>query len=245
MPKLTKRIIAALQSKPDGTDLFAWDSELRGFGVRMKPSGSASFLVQYRTAQGQTRRYAFAKVGTLTPDEARTQAKRLLAEAETGSDPSAQRHEARQALTGAELCGQYLDALHAGLVMTRFRRPKRPSTILNDEGRVSRHILPLIGKRLTSDLTSATVQRMADAIASGKTAGTFKTKARGKAVVGGGGVTAARTVELLGGIWSWAEKRGLVSGPNPARGVEKHRGEANDRFLSPGEMAALGAVLRE
>jgi hypothetical protein len=116
MPKLTKRIIAALQSKPDGTDLFAWDSELRGFGVRMKPSSSASFLVQYRTAQGQTRRYAFAKVGTLTSDEARTQAKRLLAEAETGSDPSAQRHEARQALTVAELCGQYFDALHAGLV---------------------------------------------------------------------------------------------------------------------------------
>ena len=41
----------------------------------MKPSGSASYLVQYRTGQGQTRRLAFAKVGTLTPDEARTEAR--------------------------------------------------------------------------------------------------------------------------------------------------------------------------
>jgi integrase len=74
---------------------------------------------------------------------------------------------------------------------------------------------------------------------------TFKTKARGKAVIEGGGVTAARTIELLGVVWSWAEKRGLVSGPNPARGIEKHRAEAKDRVLSPEEMAALGAVLRE
>ena len=145
----------------------------------------------------------------------------------------------------AELCDRYLEAARAGLVTTRFRRPKRPSTIMNDECRVFRHIAPLIGKRLARDLTRANVQRMADAIAAGKTAGTFKTKAGGKAVVGGGGVTAARTVELLGGVWSWAEKRGLVSGPNPARGVEKHRGEAKDRVLSPEEIAELGAVLRE
>ena len=99
MPKLTKRLINSLRPDPSGGDLFAWDSELRGFGVRIKPSGSASFLVQYRTAQGKTRRYAFAKVGTLTPEEARAKARRLLAEVEEGGDPSAQRHETREALT--------------------------------------------------------------------------------------------------------------------------------------------------
>jgi integrase len=86
---------------------------------------------------------------------------------------------------------------------------------------------------------------MADAIAAGKTAGTFKTKSRGVAKVAGGAAAAARTVELLGGIWSWAERRGLVSGPNPARGVEKHKGDAKERFLNPDELARLGAVLRE
>ena len=86
---------------------------------------------------------------------------------------------------------------------------------------------------------------MADAIAAGKTAGEIVTKARGVARVEGGAATAARTVELLGGIWTWAERRGLVSGPNPARGVEKHRGEAKDRTLNPDELARLGAALRE
>jgi hypothetical protein len=238
MPKLTKRFIDTL--RPGGTDLFAWDSELRGFGVRMKPSGSASYLVQYRTPHQRTRRFAFNKVGMITPNEARTKAKRLLAEVAGGADPSAQRHEAREALTVAELCDRYLGAARAGLVMTRFHKPKRASTIAIDEGRVSRHIAPLIGRLVARDLTRAAAQRMVDAIAACKTAGTFKTKTRGKAVVEGGAGTAARVVELLGGVWSWAEKRGLVSGANPARGVETNRGEAKDRVLSPGDWQHSG-----
>jgi integrase len=243
MPRLTKRIINALKPKAAG-DLFVWDDEIKGFGVRMKPSGSGSYLIQYRTPQGRTRRLAFATL--ITPaEEARKRAKLLLAEVEAGGDPSGARHEARVALTVSELCGQYLDAARAGLVLTRFKKTKSASTIYNDEGRISRHILPLIGKRVACDLTRTALQRMADSIASGKTAGDFKTKARGLAKVEGGAATAARTVELLGGIWTWAERRGLVSGPNPARGVEKHRGEAKDRTLNPDELARLGAVLRE
>jgi integrase len=242
MAKLTKRFIDGLRSKPTA-DVFAWDGELRGFGVRIKPSGAGSYLVQYRTAQGRTRRFAFGKIGTLAPDEARARAKRLLADVEGGSDPSAQRHEARTALTVMQLCELYLGAARAGLVITRFRKSKRASTVAIDEGRVARHIVPLIGSQIVQTLNRATIQRMADAIAAGKTAGTFVTKARGKACVTGGPGTAARVVEFFGGVWTWAEKRGLVSGPNPAHGVEKHRGEAKDRVLSPAEMAALGKVL--
>ena len=85
---------------------------------------------------------------------------------------------------------------------------------------------------------------MADSITAGRTAGTFKTKARGKAVVMGGAGTAARVVELFGGIWTWAEKRGLVTGQNPAHGIEKHRGMAKDRTLTSAELKALGEALR-
>ncbi|WP_292529895.1 site-specific integrase [Methylocystis sp.] len=244
MPKLTKRIVDSLAPKPDG-DVWSWDNELRGFGVRLKPSGAASYVVQYRTAQGRTRRLAFAKIGTITPDEARTKAKRLLAAAESGGDPSAERHEAREALTVAELCQRYLAAANSGLVATRFRKQKAQSTIYNDKGRIARHVVPLIGDKVARALTRAQVQRMADAIAAGKTAAIIKTGTRGLAIVEGGASTAGRTVELLGGIWTWAERRGFVSGPNPTRGVEKHRGEPKDRVLTPDELAKLGAALRD
>ncbi len=245
MPKLTKRVVDALQPDQTGRDLFTWDSELKGLGVRMKPSGAASYLIQYRTDQGKTRRLAFAKVAVITPEEARAKARKLLAEVGNGADPSAERHANREALTVAELCDQYLEAARAGLVTTRFNKPKKASTVAIDEGRVARHIKPLIGTTVVGKLTRAAVQKMADAIAAGKTAGTFKTKARGKAVVEGGTGTAARVVELLGGIWTWAEKRGLASGANPARGVQKIKGDAKDRVLSADELAALGKAMRD
>jgi integrase len=143
------------------------------------------------------------------------------------------------------MCDEYLRAARAGLVGTRFRRAKRATTIAIDEGRVSRHINPLIGALRARDVNRADVQRMADRIAQGKTAGVFKGKARGKAVVTGGAGTAARVVGLLGGIYSWAEQRGYVPGPSPTKGTQTMQGEAKDRVLSPPELGALGKSMRE
>jgi hypothetical protein len=83
----------------------------------------------------------------------------------------------------------------------------------------SRHIIPLIGNLNARDLARAESNAWPMPLPR-----TFKTKPRGKAVVEGGGSAAARTVELLGGIWSWADKRGLVTGPSPTRGVETQGG---------------------
>jgi len=242
--KITKETIDALAPQA-GRDVFLWDSELRGFGVRRKPSGAAAFIVQYRTPQGQTRRLAFAKVATLTPKEARAKARQLLADASQGGDPSAKRHEAREALTVAELCEQYMQAARAGLVQTRFKRAKRKSTVAVDEGRVARHIVPVLGKKLAEDVTRADAQRMIAAISAGKTAGTIKTKARGVARVTGGAGTAARVAGLLGGIFTWAIKNGLVKGPNPARELDRRADEAKDRVLSRAELRALGLAIED
>ena len=85
MPKLTKRLVDTIRPDPAGRrDVFAWDNELRGFGVRMKPSGAATYLVQYRNREGRTRRLAIGKLGTLTPEQARGLARDKLVEATKG-----------------------------------------------------------------------------------------------------------------------------------------------------------------
>ena len=64
MPKLSKRAVDAIRPDPAGGDVFMWDSgdgALKGFGVRMKPSGAASYLVQYRTKEGHTRRFKIGR----------------------------------------------------------------------------------------------------------------------------------------------------------------------------------------
>jgi integrase len=242
---------------------------LKGFGVRVQRGSVKSYILHYRVGAGRgapLRKLTIGKHGSpWVPETARAEAKRLLALVAQGKDPAAAKSES---LTVGQLCDKYLDAARAGLVMTRFKRPKRPTTVAIDDGRVTRHIKPLIGKIAARDLRRADVQRMADAIAQGKTAGTFKAKPRGnsvaaegtpgpsitidpkvkprgRAVVTGGTGTAARVVELLGGIYSWAQKRELVAGTNPAHGVETARGEVKDRVLSGDELRALGKALYE
>jgi len=237
---LTKRALDA--AKRGEKEFFLWCDGLAGFGVRVYPSGKKVFIAQVRVGRFQ-RRVKIGPYGPYTVEKARERAEAIIRAAAEGRDPQRERTDAKRALTVGELCDEYLDAACAGLVMTRFKRPKRPATVAIDEGRIARHIKPLIGTIPACNLRRGDVQRMADAIGKGKTAGTFKGKPRGRAVVTGGTGTAARVVELLGGIFTWAEKRELVPGPNPAHGVETARGEAKDRVLSGDELTALGKAL--
>jgi integrase len=242
MPKLTKRMLDA--SKARSVDYFLWCAGTPGFGVRIYPSGKKVFVAQVRVGpRHQTQRHKIGQFGPFTVEQARAQASTIVRAAAQGRDPRREKWEKASAFTINELCDRYLGAARAGLVITRFRQPKRSSTISIDEGRISRHIKPLIGRKVADELTRADVQRMVDDITEGKTAGIFKGKARGKAIVTGGAGTAARVVELLGGIFVWGSKRGLTINTNPARGVDKTRSQGNERVLSAKELATLGKLL--
>ena len=66
------------------------DSELKGFGLVVHPSGAKSYVVRYYTPSGRDRRMKLGAHGELTPDRARKQAADVLARvrapaSETGS----------------------------------------------------------------------------------------------------------------------------------------------------------------
>ena len=75
MARITKRLIDT--TKPKDTDYFIWDSDMPGFGLRVMKTGKKSYMVQYRHG-GRTRRVTFGRVGIMTPDEARKEARELL-----------------------------------------------------------------------------------------------------------------------------------------------------------------------
>ena len=240
MANLTKRTIDA--ATPKEREYFLWCAGTPGFGVRVHPTGRKVFVAQVRVGK-RTRRLRIGPYGPFTVDQARGAAQEIIRSAALGTDPQRERREAREAITVAELCDAYMEAARAGMVLTRFRVAKRQSTVSIDEGRVGRHIKPLIGSIPARELTRVDVQRMVDQITQGRTKGVHKGKPRGKAVVKGGGGTAARVASLLGGIYSWAEKRGLVEGRNPVRGVETAQYLPRDRVCSTSELRALGEVL--
>src|SRR5260370_39713780 len=52
MAKIMKRTVDALEAHADH-NVFAWDTELRGFGLRVKASEVKTFLIQYRNAESR------------------------------------------------------------------------------------------------------------------------------------------------------------------------------------------------
>src|SRR5262245_23143555 len=107
--KLTKRTVLSMSPDP-WHDRYVWDSELPGFGLRIKPTGVRSFMVQYRNAGGVSRRITLGRFGVLTVDEARVLGRRVLADVIKGGDPAAKRSEERRAMSVRQLCQAYLEA---------------------------------------------------------------------------------------------------------------------------------------
>lgn len=50
--KLTKTVVEGTLSKP--ADYFIWDTELKGFGVKIAKGGRKTYVCQYRTAGGRS-----------------------------------------------------------------------------------------------------------------------------------------------------------------------------------------------
>jgi integrase len=236
MPKITKRVVDALRPDRAGKDVFVWDAgdgALKGFGIRMKPSGVASYLVQYRNKEGRTRRLVIGKVGTLAPDEARKLAGDALRTAARGGDPSAERHAVRGAITVADLCDLYLADAKSRI---------KASTLAMDRSRIETHVKPLIGRLTVRSLTAADIERMRADITAGKTA--RARRGRG-GIVTGGSATAARTMGMLGTILEYARTSLKIIKENPARGVKKPPDRKQRRFLNIREITQLGQTMRE
>jgi integrase len=241
MAKIMKRTVDALLPEA-GRDVFAWDTELRGFGVRVKPSGVKTFLIQYRNAEGRTRRLVLGQYGALTPEIARDLARKKLTAVAAGEDPSAERHAVRAGMSVSEVCDWYLEQAEAGRILGRNRRPIKTSTLHMDRSRIETHIKPLLGTRLVSGLTLHDVEGMQADIAAGKSARGRK-KGRGGRSTGGAGV-ASRTIGTLRALLGHAARLNLI-GRNPAEGVRQLAGERRQRRLSADELRRLGRIMSE
>lgn len=98
--KITKRQIDSIQS--GAKDVFLWDTDIRGFGLKVTPAGTKTYLFQYRMGgRGHpTRRYTIGPHGPLTPDEGRNMALELRAKIAKGIDPGRERAEGRAKALG-------------------------------------------------------------------------------------------------------------------------------------------------
>jgi len=215
MPKLTKRIVDAAKPTSD-REVFRWDAELRGFGLRVKPTGVKSYIIQYRTRTGISRRMTIGQHGVLTAEEARREAKVQLGRAAKGDDAAADKANARDGLSFATFTERYLSD-HAAT-------KKKPSSVRMDRINLNKHILPILGRRRLDTIGRADVVRLHHSMRDAPGA-------------------ANRCLALLSKMMNLAERWGeRPDGSNPCRHVEKYREHKRNRFLSADELARLGAA---
>lgn len=97
--RITKSLVEKIPSAE--RDTWIWDTEVKGFGLRVLPSGRKSYVVEYRPGDGgrsaPKRRYTIGRHGSpWTPDGARKKAIEVLGDVIRGNDPSLERQEARK-----------------------------------------------------------------------------------------------------------------------------------------------------
>ncbi len=210
--KLTKEVLNRLRLPIGAAEHTVWDSELKGFGVRLREGGSRNFIVKFRVG-GRSRQIT---IGPASPDglgTARAAAAKALQHARDGVDPQAarsQRHEEARETLGV-LIKDYL---------AQAERRLRPKSLVE----VKRHLevawKPLHARAARS-VTKADIVRRLDELTETK-----------------GATTSNRARTTLSAMYSWAIQRDRASA-NPVIGTEANAERSRDRVLTPAELCAI------
>ena len=214
--KLTKRTVEAIQPVAK-KDVVVWDSELPGFGVRVKPSGVRSYIVQYRNEHGRSRRGTIGRHGKLTLDQARKQAKQLFASVMAGSDPVSEKRTSRE-------------APHMNDLLDRFIRDhvnvhNKPGTQELYKLIIRKHIRPALGKTKVAAVTRQDIGNLHRKM--------FKTPRQANLVL-----------SVLSKMFNLAEVWGMrPDGSNPTRLIKRYPENRRERFCSDEELGRLWAAL--
>lgn len=216
--KLTKTSVEKIQ--PGNQDKIVWDTDVKGFGVKVTPRGRRSYFVRYRVGGGRNGRQRKPTIGThgiITCDQARDMARRTLAAARDGKDP----YQERKTQINAETVGDFWVVYRQRHLMVRTK----PKTQADVTAIFERHILPTLGKQNLRAITKADVSRL-------------HSKLNAKPY------QANRVLSALSGLFGRAEEWGhREERSNPCRNIQRYPEFSRESFLSREDRKRLAAVL--
>lgn len=220
MATITVRAVKAFQA--EDKPAFLWDDEVKGFGLLAQPSGSKTYVFQYRVGvgrAGKVRRLTIGKHGNVTPDEARKIAKDHAAAVVKGGDPVGERKAkaAAKALTLADVLDSFISD-HA--------KPNLKEKTWGEYERLAEKVIkPALGSVEIGDLRTEDVAR-------------FYRDGRKHAAT-----QTALAVRVLSSALSWAQENGLRGeGPNPAK-IRLQGSRRRERLFSDNEVARILSAL--
>jgi integrase len=218
--KLTKTYVDRLS--PSQTDIIHWDTEIRGFGVKVTPKGKKVYLVQYRPhgSGGNPRKFTIGSHAEIPFDLAKRKAHEIVAAKASGGDPQREKRTARQKL--ASNCFSDVVEDHIAQRVSQFRAPRERKRLLRHE------FVTAFGQRSVHGITRRDVSNVLEQI-----------YARGAGRTGNMALVAIRV------FFDWCVSKAILEtspcvGLRPAF-IERSR----DRVLSDDELTRILGACRE
>ncbi len=213
MSKLTKRFVEAIVPDSEKTLKF-WDSEIKGFGLIVLPSGRKTYCIEYRNADRIKKRLKIAVHGTIKTEKVRDLAKTRLGQVALGEDPAEDKKQVNNLATVEELANNYLE---------RHAYKKRPKSLREDQKLLQNIILPALGRLkvlyiIRQDLES------------------FHKQYQNTPYQANRALALLSKMFNLAMSWGWRDD-------NPATNIPKYQEEKRDRWLDQGELDRLWEVL--
>jgi integrase len=193
-----------------------WDSELPGFGLRVRPSGRYFWFVRLRH-RGKHRRFTLGRSDELDASLARAQARRLLAEAALDGLPK------RAVVKATPILSDFVETYWGDL-----SRVWKASTTKRNWNAWKGTLAPEFGSMRVVDILPADIHRWRDSCAGEREA------------------LYNRSLPVLASLLKYAEALRLRrNGSNPCRGMPRYRRPRKERYLTPIEYRRVGAALRD
>ncbi len=218
--KLTKTSVGKLELPQGKSDHTYYDSELKGFGLRLRSGGKRSWVAVYRIGR-KVRRMVVGDASAVAPEDARKRAKEILARADLGEDSQAKniKERTRAIFTLSKVIDSYI-AQHVETAL----RPRPKAEIerylrvtwcgLHDEpiDKIERH-------RIASELTHIARKN--------------------------GPVAANRARSALHALFVWAIRQGATSHNPVAETAKPGTERTRDRVLRDDELRTIWHACRD
>jgi len=215
MIKISKRIVDAIE--PQDRDVDYYDEDVKGFGMRVRPSGRKTYFVMMRH-KGVMRRFTIGSHGSVTPELARLKAKQIISDLAIDKNPTEVEDAVRNSVTVRSLGDRFIEEY--------IPCHLKPSTAGEYKRCVEIFINPEIGT-----MKLVTVERSDIA----------KIHHQLRHIP----YQANRVLGVLSIMFNLAESWNLRPAfTNPCRGVKKYKEKKRERFLSREELGRLGEALR-
>ena len=212
--KLSAQFIKKANRPESGRDEY-FDTEVRGFGLRITQAGKKSWFVMYRH-HGRLRRFTLGTYPEISLSDARGLAREAKGKVMTGIDPAEERKALREPAEQENLLKETVNNF-----IERYAKPKNRSW--KETRRIFDHdIIPRWGKRHVAHITRKDVIKLLDDM-----------------VDRGAPVMANRVLAALRKFFNWCLERDIVEA-NPAGGISPPGDvRSRDRVLTEAEIKKL------